>query len=78
MITEDQILSKLENYKLGWYCRFVELGHVYSYLIDGRLNVFKADDKWAIVSEILGYNPRAGSILLDISYFGNCLVPRDC
>jgi hypothetical protein len=75
MITEDQILSKLDNYKLGWYCQFVELGHVYSYLIDSRLNVFKGnDDKWAIVGEKLGYNPRGGGILLDICYFGNCLV----
>jgi hypothetical protein len=75
MITEDQILSRLDNYKLGWYCQFIDLGHVYSYLIDSRLNVFKGnDDRWAIVSEKLGYNPRGSGILLDICYFGNCLT----
>lgn len=75
MITEDQILSRLDNFKLGWYCQFIDLGHVYSYLIDSRLNIFKGDDdKWAIVSERLGYNPRGGGILLDICYFGNCLT----
>ncbi len=75
LITEEQILQKLDNYKLGWYCQFIDLGHVYSYLIDSRLNIFKGDtDRWAIVSEKLGYNPRGGGILLDICYFGNCLT----
>jgi hypothetical protein len=75
MISEEQILEKLDNYKLSWYDQFIDLGHVYSYLIDSRLNIFKADnDRWAIVAERLGYNPRAGGILLDIYYFGNCLI----
>lgn len=75
MITEDQILAKLDNYKLGYYCQFIDLGNAYSYLIDSRLNVFRGDnDNWAIVSERLGFNPRGGGIMLDICYFGNCLV----
>src|SRR5688572_992977 len=74
MITEEEILKSLDDYKLGSYCQFVDLGDVYSYLIDCRLNVFKGEDgQWAIVSEKLGYNPRAGGIVLDICYFGNCL-----
>jgi hypothetical protein len=74
MITEEQILANLDDYKLGWYCQFIDLGHVYSYLIDCRLNIFKGkEDTWAIVSERLGYNPRGGGIILDICYFGNCL-----
>ena len=75
MLTEDQILSNLDNYKSGNYCQFIDLGDGYSYLIDCRLNVFKGDDdKWAIAAERLGYNPRAGGILLDIYYFGSCLI----
>ena len=75
MITEDQILAKLDDYKLGNYCQFIDLGHVYSYLIDCRLNIFKGEnDNWAIVAERLGFNPRGGTIELDIYYFGNCLV----
>jgi hypothetical protein len=75
MITEDQILSKLDDYKLGYYCQFIDLGHVYSYLIDSRLNLFRDDnDKWAIAAERLGFNPRGGGIMLDIYYFGNCLT----
>jgi len=75
MLTEKQILTHLDNYKWGYYCQFIDLGHAYSFLIDSRLNVFRGDnDRWAIVAERLGYNPRAGSILLDIYYYGNCLV----
>ena len=75
MIKEDQILAKLDDYKLGYYCQFIDLGHVYSYLIDSRLNIFKGDnDQWAIAAERLGYNPRGGGIMLDIYYFGNCLI----
>ncbi|QEC40857.1 DUF7003 family protein [Pseudobacter ginsenosidimutans] len=75
MITEGQILAKLDDYKLGYYCQFVELGHVYSYLIDSRLNIFKGDnDSWAIAAERLGYNPRGSGITLDICFFGNCLT----
>lgn len=75
MITENQILAKLDDYKLGYYCQFIDLGHVYSYLIDSRLNIFKGDnDQWAIAAERLGYNPRRDGIMLDIYYFGNCLT----
>jgi hypothetical protein len=75
MVTEEQILAKLDNYKLGYYCGFIDLGHVYSYLIDSRLNVFRNDnDKWAIAAERLGYNSRGSGITLDIFYFGNCLT----
>ena len=74
-MTEQEILKTLDNSNDGYYCSFVELGHVYSYLIDSRLNVFRGDkDRWAIVIERLGYNPRAGAIVLDIYYFGNCLI----
>lgn len=75
MITEDKILAKLDDYKFGYYCQFIDLGHVYSYLIDSRLNIFKSDnERWAIVAERLGYNPRGGGIMLDLYYFGNCLA----
>ncbi|MBK8628377.1 MAG: hypothetical protein IPN86_23345 [Saprospiraceae bacterium] len=74
-MTEEEILNTLDNSNDGYYCSFVELGHVYSYLIDTRLNVFRGDrDRWAIGVERLGYNPRAGAIILDINYFGNCLT----
>jgi hypothetical protein len=72
-MTAPSSLTALDNYKWGYYCQFIDLGHPYSYLIDCRLNIFAGDDKWAIVAEKLGYNPRAGRIILQVSYFGNCL-----
>jgi hypothetical protein len=74
-MTEEEILNTLDNSNDGFYCSFVELGHAYSYLIDTRLNVFCGDkDRWAIVVERLGYDPRAGAIVLDLKYYGNCLT----
>jgi hypothetical protein len=77
MLIEKEILDNLDNSnKQGYYCSFIDLGHAYSYLVDCRLNIFQSNDgqRWAIAAERLGYNPRAGGILLDISYFGNCLI----
>ena len=75
MITEEQILGKLDNYRLGYYCGFIDLGHVKTYLIDSRLTIFRGDnDLWAIAAERLGYNPGGTGITLDIYYFGNCLI----
>jgi hypothetical protein len=74
-MTEEEIYDKLDNSNDGYYCSFVELGHVYSYLIDTRLNVFTSNkNQWAIAVERLGYNPRANAIILEISYYGNCLT----
>ena len=74
-MTEEEIFNTLDNSNDGYYCSFVELGHVYSSLIDTRLNVFRGDnDLWAIAIERLGYNPRTGVIELDIYYYGNCLT----
>lgn len=71
----QEILKTFDNSNDGYYCSFVDLGHVYSHLIDTRLNVFRGDnDRWAIAVERLGYNPRAGAIVLDINYYGNCLT----
>jgi hypothetical protein len=77
MLTEEKILDSLDNSnKQGYYCTFIDLGHAYSYLIDCRINIFRSEDgqRWAIAAERLGHNPRAGGILLDIIYFGNCLI----
>ena len=74
-MTEDEILNTLDNSIDGYYYSFVEFGHVYSYLIDSRLDVFVSDNNhWAIAIERLGYNPRAGAIIIDINYYGNCLI----
>lgn len=74
-LTKQEVLNTLDNSYDGYYRSFVELDFGYSYLIDTRLNVFRGKkDQWAIAVERLGYNPRAGAIILDIYYFGNCLI----
>ncbi len=69
------IINTLDNSHDGFYCHFVSLNHGYSYLLDVRMNIFR-DEKgsWAIAIERLGDNPRAGGIVLEIFYYGNCLV----
>ena len=74
-MSEEEILNALDRSGDG---SFAELGQVYSYLIDTRLNVFRGDsDRWALAIERLGYNPRAGAIILEINYYGNCLLNLD-
>lgn len=78
MVTTQEILSILDNSADNGSAGFVSLGHPYSYLIDCRLNIFRGTgDKWAIAVERTSYNPRAGRILLDINYYGNCLSALD-
>lgn len=72
--SEKDILTILDNSAKDGSAGFVSLGHPYSYLIDCRINLFRgSENKWTIAVERLGYNPRAGSILLEIFYYGNCL-----
>ena len=78
MLTEEEILYTLDNYRNGYDPVFVELGHPYVYPIDSRINVFRNEqDKWAIAVEVLGYSPRSEPIGLDITYYGNCLINLD-
>jgi len=74
MLNTSAILHTLDCANDGYYHSFVSLGHPYSYLIDCRLNLFRAGDQWAVVAERLGYSPRAGSIELELFYYGNCLI----
>lgn len=75
MLTTQEILSTLDNCDKKSSFNFITLEHPYIFTIDSRLNIFRDNDgRWAIVSEVLGYNPRGSAIGLEIRYFGNCLV----
>lgn len=77
-MTPQSILHTLDHSNDGYYCSFVELGKVYSYLIDTRLNAFRGNnERWAIAVERLGYISRVGTLELDINYYGNCLINLD-
>ncbi|RYF85247.1 MAG: hypothetical protein EOO03_13580, partial [Chitinophagaceae bacterium] len=84
-LSEEGILATLDNSAKDGSVGFIPLGHAYSYLIDSRVNLFKGSkNEWAIAVERLGYNPRAGLILLDVYFYGNCLknleveIDRSC
>ncbi|MEV0941646.1 hypothetical protein AB0I90_14860 [Micromonospora wenchangensis] len=54
--------------------RFPELEHPYSYLIAARLHGFSDADRWALVVDTVGYNPRAGNVVDVLHALGNCLT----
>lgn len=75
MLTEQEILFTLDNYRNGLDPAFVELGHPYVYPIDSRINAFRDNaGQWALAIEVLGYSPRGCNITLEITYYGNCLI----
>jgi Uri superfamily endonuclease len=76
MATQNEILFTLDNHRNGLDPAFFELGHPYVYPVDSRINLFRDDTggRWALAIELLGYNPRAGYITLEITYYGNCLI----
>lgn len=52
---------------------FPNIGHPYSYPIDSRLHVFRDDSRWALLVEVVGYNPRSGGVVDIVHHFGKCL-----
>ncbi|KIF01042.1 hypothetical protein PL81_37800 [Streptomyces sp. RSD-27] len=53
---------------------FPDLDNGYYHPVDARIHLFGDATRWAVVAELLGYNPRMGN-LVDVVYrFGNCLT----
>ncbi|MFE9694917.1 DUF7003 family protein [Micromonospora sp. NPDC005806] len=53
---------------------FVDLENGYYYPIDSRLHAYHDATRWALVVELIGYNPRARAVLDVLHVFGNCLT----
>ena len=81
----DEVLSQLDA--AADESMFPDLNHVYSYLVDARLRLFAdpvesaaADAtgdqsrRWALVLDIVGFNPRAFNVIDVVHTFGNCLT----
>ncbi len=66
------ILSQLDRAAADYTCP--DVGHGYHRAIDARLHVFGDADRWALVVELVGYNPRAGDVVDVRHVFGNCLT----
>lgn len=72
MITSDEVLAQLDRAAKGF--DFPDPEHGYYYAIDARLHAFRDDRRWALVIELVGYNPRAGNVIDLLHCFGNCLT----
>ena len=81
----DEVLSQLDAAVDDF--EFPDLNHGYFYLVDARLRLFAdpvepkdADAtrgqsrRWALVVDIVGFNPRAGNLVDAVHTFGNCLT----
>ncbi|MFD9126954.1 DUF7003 family protein [Kitasatospora sp. NPDC059571] len=53
---------------------FPDLDNGYAYPVDGRIHLFGDTARWAVVVELLGYNPRAGGLVDVMHCYGNCLT----
>jgi hypothetical protein len=53
--------------------QFPMLDNGYFYPVDQRLHAFGDQQRWAVVIETLGYNPRAGNLINVLEKFGNCV-----
>lgn len=70
--TVNSILAQLDT--AAEHFQFPDLGHGYNFAIDARLHAYADRERWALVVETVGYNPRAGDVI-DILYnYGNCLT----
>jgi hypothetical protein len=54
--------------------RFPQPEHPHSYLMAARLHAFSDADRWALVVETVGYNPRAANVVDAQRALGNCLI----
>ena len=57
--------------------RFPMLDNGYLYLAATRLSLFRTMSDWAMVIEVFGFNPRAGTLDLAIATFASRLHARD-
>ncbi|MDX3226325.1 DUF7003 family protein [Streptomyces sp. ME19-01-6] len=53
---------------------FPDLGHVYYYAVDARMRLYRDEERWALIVEAVGYNPRAGNLIDKRHVYGNCLT----
>ncbi|MFD0403885.1 DUF7003 family protein [Kitasatospora sp. NPDC127116] len=53
---------------------FPDLDNGYYYPVDARIHLLGDSTRWAVVAELLGYNPRGGNLIDVMHCFGNCLT----
>jgi hypothetical protein len=72
VIDMNEILAQLDACAEEF--AFPDLNHGYNYAVDARLHLFRDPERWALVAETVGYNPRAGNLVDVVHVYGNCLT----
>ncbi|MBV1849973.1 DUF7003 family protein [Catellatospora tritici] len=72
MKAADEILAQLDGAAREF--GFADPEHPYYSAIDARMHVFRDDERWALLIELVGYNPRAGNVVDVVHTYGNCLT----
>ncbi|MEU1518794.1 hypothetical protein ABZ490_42795 [Streptomyces sp. NPDC005811] len=72
MITTSSILGQFDRHAGNG--TFPDLNNGYVYPADVRLHLFGDTARWAMVVEILGYNPREAGLSCVLYRYGNCLT----
>lgn len=74
--TREDVLGLLDRCAEEYVFPMLDNGYVYP--ADARLTAYRDEARWALIIEVLGFNPRAGGHngISDTLYcFGNCLPP---
>ncbi|WP_438939744.1 DUF7003 family protein [Catenulispora rubra] len=53
---------------------FPDFNNGYYYPVDARLRLMRDPERWAMVVELVGCNPRGGNLFDVVHTFGNCLT----
>jgi hypothetical protein len=69
VIDANRILAQLD--KCAEEFTFPDLGRGYCYAVDARMHLFRDPERWALIVETVGYNPRAGNLVDVVHVFGN-------
>jgi len=72
MLRVEEVLEQLDASHTAF--AFPDLNHGYYYAVDARLHAFRDEDRWALVVETVGYNPRGANLYDVLHVYGNCLT----
>lgn len=72
MIDPREVLAQFDAARTDF--AFPDLDHGYYYAIDCRMSAFSDAERWALIVETVGYNPRGFDVYDVLHHFGNCLT----
>jgi len=73
-LSKEQILNQLDHCARAGQFPMLDNGHLY--LADTRLSAYRNDHDWALIIEVIGFNPRTGGVYgiqNGLYCFGTCL-----